>query len=91
MAITPWLHYADHPLAPTCRSPPGSYMPIGDTGHLLSRWKYFFLLVDAPSGCAFFHESLIITASTFARGALKMTGIGSRQLYVAAENRRSPR
>ena len=30
MAITPWLHYADHPLAPTCRSRPGSNMPVGD-------------------------------------------------------------
>jgi hypothetical protein len=31
MAITPWLQYADHPLAPTCRSPPGSNMPVGDS------------------------------------------------------------
>ena len=31
MAITPWLHYADHPVAPTCRSPTGSNMPVGDT------------------------------------------------------------
>jgi DNA recombination protein RmuC len=35
MAITPWLHYADHPLAPTCRSPSGSNMPVGDTSTLL--------------------------------------------------------
>jgi len=31
MAITPWLHYADHPLAPICRSRPGLNMPVGDT------------------------------------------------------------
>jgi len=30
MAITPWLLYADHLLAPTCRSPPGSNTPVGD-------------------------------------------------------------
>lgn len=30
MAITPWLHYADHPLAPICRSRSGSNMPVGD-------------------------------------------------------------
>jgi hypothetical protein len=30
MAITPWLHYADHLLALICRSPPGSNMPVGD-------------------------------------------------------------
>jgi hypothetical protein len=30
MAITPWLHHADHPLAFTCRSPPGSNTPVGD-------------------------------------------------------------
>ena len=34
MAITPWLHYADHPLALTCRSPPGSNMPVGDSTHI---------------------------------------------------------
>ncbi len=31
MPITPWPHYADHPLALICRSPLGSYMPVGDT------------------------------------------------------------
>jgi hypothetical protein len=31
MAITKWLHYADHALAPICRSRPGSNMPIADT------------------------------------------------------------
>jgi transposase-like protein len=30
MAITMWLHYADHALAPRCRSRRGSYMPIAD-------------------------------------------------------------
>ena len=30
MAITPWLHYADHPLAPICRSRRGSNMAVGD-------------------------------------------------------------
>jgi len=28
MAITKWLQYADHALAPICRSPNGSNMPI---------------------------------------------------------------
>jgi hypothetical protein len=32
MPITPWLHYADHPLASICRSRPGSNMPVGDRG-----------------------------------------------------------
>jgi hypothetical protein len=31
MAITTWLQYADHALAPLCRSPNGSNMPIADT------------------------------------------------------------
>jgi transposase len=31
MAITPWLLYADHLLAPTCRSPPASITPVGDS------------------------------------------------------------
>jgi len=31
MPITPWPHYADHPLALICRSRLGSYMPVGDT------------------------------------------------------------
>jgi hypothetical protein len=31
MPITPWPHYADHPLALMCRSRPGSYMPVGDS------------------------------------------------------------
>jgi hypothetical protein len=31
MAITPWLHYADPTLAPLCRSPRGSNVPISDT------------------------------------------------------------
>ena len=30
MAITPWLHYADHPLAPICRSRHGANMVVGD-------------------------------------------------------------
>jgi len=32
MAITLWLQYADHLLAPTCRSSGGLNMPVGDTG-----------------------------------------------------------
>lgn len=32
MAITPWIHYADLPLAPIYRSRPGSNVPVGDTG-----------------------------------------------------------
>jgi len=35
MPITPWLHYADHPLASICRSRPGSNMPVGDTEEAL--------------------------------------------------------
>jgi hypothetical protein len=31
MAITPWLHYADPTLAPLCRSPCGSNVPISDS------------------------------------------------------------
>jgi len=31
MAITKWIHYADHALAPICRSRDGSNMPIADT------------------------------------------------------------
>jgi hypothetical protein len=31
MPIPLWPQYADHPLAPKCRSRPGSNMPIGDT------------------------------------------------------------
>jgi hypothetical protein len=31
MPITPWLYYADPPLAPICRSRAGSNMPVGDT------------------------------------------------------------
>jgi hypothetical protein len=31
MPITPWLHYADPPLAPICRSRAGSDMPVGDS------------------------------------------------------------
>jgi hypothetical protein len=31
MAITPWIHYADLPVAPICRSRPGSNMPVGDS------------------------------------------------------------
>jgi tetratricopeptide (TPR) repeat protein len=31
MAITPWIHYADLPVAPICRSRPGSNVPVGDT------------------------------------------------------------
>jgi hypothetical protein len=34
MAITPWLHYADPTLAPLCRSPRGSNVPISDTYQL---------------------------------------------------------
>jgi hypothetical protein len=30
MPITPWPHYADHPLALICRSRPGSNTPVGD-------------------------------------------------------------
>ena len=32
MAITPWIHYADLPVAPICRSRPGSNVPVGDNG-----------------------------------------------------------
>lgn len=38
MAITPWLHYADPTLAPLCRSPRGSNVPISDS----SRTFMFF-------------------------------------------------
>ena len=31
MPVTPWLHYADLPLAPICRSPIGSIAPVIDT------------------------------------------------------------
>lgn len=31
MAITPWLHCADHRLAPICRSRSGSNVAVGDT------------------------------------------------------------
>ena len=37
MAITPWLHYAGHLLAPTCRSQRGSITPVGDTANSESR------------------------------------------------------
>ena len=30
MPITDWLHYADHDLAPICRSSSGSYRPVTD-------------------------------------------------------------
>jgi hypothetical protein len=30
MPIRAWLHYADHPVAPICRSSPGSNMAVGD-------------------------------------------------------------
>ncbi|MFN9909753.1 MAG: hypothetical protein ACK56F_27165 [bacterium] len=30
MPIRRWLHYADHVVAPICRSATGSYMPITD-------------------------------------------------------------
>jgi putative transposase len=33
MPITPWLQYADHPLALICRSRLGSYMPVGDSSY----------------------------------------------------------
>ena len=29
--ITGWLQCADHALAPLCRSPSGSYVPVGDS------------------------------------------------------------
>lgn len=34
MAITTWLQYADHALAPICRSQRGSNMPIGDSDEI---------------------------------------------------------
>jgi hypothetical protein len=37
MPITPRPHYADHPLAPICRSRLGSYMPVGDTAEIIDR------------------------------------------------------
>jgi hypothetical protein len=36
MAITPWIHYADLPVAPICRSRPGSNVPVGDTQEVSS-------------------------------------------------------
>jgi hypothetical protein len=61
MAITPWLHYADLLLAPTCRSQPGSNMPAGDT--LLRREKEsvseLLLRLDAALGQALASDTVI--------------------------------
>jgi len=41
MPIPLWPQYADHPLAPKCRSRPGSNMPVGD------RWNTRVFLVNS--------------------------------------------
>jgi len=42
MAITMWIHYADHALAPMCRSRRGSNMPIADILALVEDRLDFF-------------------------------------------------
>ena len=39
MAITMWIHYADHALAPICRSRRGSNMPIADRIEHVADWE----------------------------------------------------
>ena len=55
MAITPWLHHADHPLAPICRSRRGSNMAIGDTRYQTLCGHYGMELTRNNPGVA--HEN----------------------------------
>ncbi|MBI4755093.1 MAG: hypothetical protein HY778_06650 [Betaproteobacteria bacterium] len=40
MPIIDWLHYADHRLAPICRSSSGSYMPVADNRATIVEWAW---------------------------------------------------
>jgi hypothetical protein len=81
MAITPWLHYADPTLAPLCRSPTGSNVPISDIMRT-DRWNAGTALMEAQSPEAwdeFAGAGELVRANAAAIGACSAAAVTAKE------------